>query len=767
MLWSVLLGFLFAPVAPLLYPHTKHILGWLIPLIPLALFGYFVSQINPITDGEIITESYEWVPSLGINLDFRLDGLSLIFALLITGVGTLVFTYAGGYLHYRLGTFYLYLLMFMASMLGVVLADNMLLVFVFWELTSISSYLLISFYNNKDDSREAAKTALIVTGASGLALLAGLTLFGIASETWSLGTAIETFDHHHKLYMPILILIAIGAFGKSAQFPFHFWLPMAMAAPAPVSSYLHSATMVKAGVYLLARMHPALGHTDEWHLLITTIGGITMIMGGYLAWQQTDIKRVLAYTTISALGILVFLLGIGSGIAVKAALVFVVVHALYKCALFMVGGTIDHETGTRDLDHLGGLSQKMPYTAGAAAIAALSMAGLPPLFGFIGKELIYEATLEAKDLPVLGLTVAAFIANLFNVTAAGMVAITPFYGEEKHTPKHAHEAPASMWVPPLILGAFSLGLGLFSVQLYEPILEPMVEAVYGNQYEVHLGLWHGFNTMFALSIVTILGGAGLYMMIQRLRPTAHALDVGTQFGPAVIYQRGFMDGFLWLANQFRQQAMKAHLRYYVRIIVVTVTVAVLSTLLPAIHLNELIHDLDEVRLYELLFMAFIIICTVAIPFQQSRRAVIALLGMVGFVIAVMFLLFSAPDLSMTQFAIETLTVILFVLVIYRLPQFRIHSSMRTRTIDAVLSIAFGGMITLLVLIIINEPFQSQLATFFVENSYKVAKGHNVVNVILVDFRGFDTMGEITVLAIAAIGVFALLKLNVDPIEPEE
>lgn len=758
MLWAVLLPFAIACVLPFADRYLNKNTAWLVASVPLALFAYFANHIPTILDGETVNESIEWVPSLGVDLAFRLDGLSLLFALLVTGIGALVFVYASGYLHHRLGIFMLYLMMFMASMLGVVLADNLVGVFVFWELTSITSYLLISFYNEKEASREAGKTALVVTGAGGLVMLAGLVLMALATDTWSLHGAIEAFDQNHEFYLPILILITVGAFAKSAQFPFHFWLPGAMEAPAPVSSYLHSATMVKAGIYLLARMYPALAGTDEWHLLIAGGGGITMLLGGYLAWQQTDVKRVLAYTTISALGIIVFLLGIGGGLAIKAAMLFVLVHALYKCGLFMVGGSLDHETGTRNLNALGGLLRVMPFTAGAAALGALSMAGIPPLLGFIGKELVYEATLEAEDLPILLLTGAAFFGNLFNVTAAAMVAITPFYGEPKHTPKHAHEAPWNMWLPPIILGLTSLTIGLFSVQIYEPLLKHVVEAVYHKEYEVHLGLFHGLTPMLALSVVTILGGLVLFAMIPRWRPLAQKTDVGEIIGPARWYHEGFMEGFLRPAKWISKLALDAKLRYYVRVILLVFVVMVAIGLargfdMPDIELPE------KIFLHEIALMLIIVVAAFRIPAEQKRLMAIGLLGAIGFSIAILYNLLSAPDLAMTQFAIETLTVILFILVIYSLPEFDKHSEQRTIRIDMAVGAAVAVTVTMLVWVITSESLSSELSQFFVENSYTVAKGHNVVNVILVDFRGFDTMGEITVLAAAAIGVYALLQLD--------
>lgn len=761
MLVAVLSGFILSFLAIPVTRVGRRYAGWIIALLPLALTIYFGSFIQQIQDGDIVKLSYNWVPSLDISLSFYLDGLSLLFALLISGIGTIVVIYASGYLAKddQLEQFYVYILIFMASMLGVVLSNNIITLFIFWELTSISSFLLISYYHTKKESRDAATQALLVTGSGGLAMLAGLVLLGLMSGTWEISELVNSratiLDHY--LYLPMLILVAAGAFTKSAQFPFHFWLPNAMEAPAPVSTYLHSATMVKAGIYLLARLSPSIGGTDEWHWIITVAGGITMVLGGYMAWQQTDVKRILAYTTISALGIIVFLLGIGTGTAVKAAMLFIIVHALYKGALFMVGGSIDHETGTRDITQLGGLRSVMPYTGVAAGVAALSMAGIPPLFGFIGKEVVYEATQHAEEMPVLILTVVAIVANLFNVTAAGMVAIRPFFGEKVDTPKKAHEAPFSMWLGPIALGILSLTFGILSVQLIEPLLVHTVEAVYGKPYEVELGLWHGFNLTLLLSAITIAGGIGLYLNIDRLRATAQEFDIGERFGPTAQYER-FFASINTLAELQSVMILKTVLRNYIRIIISTFVILVSYVLITEADFSKLGTEVN-VRFYEVGILIIIVGGALITTQVRSKLAAVAALGTVGYGVALLYIVFGAPDLAMTQFSIETLTVVLFMLVIYRLPGFIPFSHQNTRIRDGIFATMVGGIMTILVLIITSAPLQSRLTPYFAENSYLKAKGHNIVNVILVDFRGLDTMGEITVLSVAAIGVFALLNLR--------
>jgi multicomponent Na+:H+ antiporter subunit A len=458
---AVLSGFVTAALAAFFRGRLREYAGWLLALLPAGLTVYFLNLlVNP---GMNPWGSYKipWAPNLDIDFSLRVDGLGLLFALLISGIGTLVTIYANGYLKgdQRLNRFFAWLLAFMASMLGVVLSDNLILLFIFWELTSLTSFLLIGFYHDEEASRAAALQALIVTSLGGLVMLAGLVLLGQVAGTYEISALLDRGNavRSSSLYTPILILILIGAFTKSAQFPFHFWLPNAMQAPAPVSAYLHSATMVKAGIYLLARLSPVLGGTQEWLFLVGGIGAATMLAGGFLAIIQTDLKRLLAYSTVSALGMIVHLIGLGSPLAVKAAMVLLVAHALYKGALFLVAGSVDHETGCRDVTRLGGLRGAMPVTAVAGGLAGLSMAGLPPALGFISKELFYETGLEFGAW----LTGAALLAAVFTIYVAGVVGVEPFWGNKQETPKKAHEASLALWLGPLLLSCLGLFFGLF------------------------------------------------------------------------------------------------------------------------------------------------------------------------------------------------------------------------------------------------------------------------------------------------------------------
>lgn len=733
-------------------------LSWLIALLPLALTIYFISQIPAVAHAPQ-TLTIAWMPSLGVELSFYLDGLSLLFALLICGIGTLIVIYGGHYLadDANVKRFYVILLSFMFAMLGLVLADNLILLFVFWELTSLTSYLLIGYKSTSPTARAAALRALLVTGAGGLALMAGLVSVGILTQGWQISSLSAQHDllTASPLYGGVLALILLGAFTKSAQVPLHFWLPGAMEAPTPVSAYLHSATMVKAGVYLLARLNPTLGGTSAWTTVLTVVGGITMLVGAYLALKQLDLKRILAFSTISSLGTLVFLIGIGTKTAIEAAVLFLIVHSLYKGALFMAAGSVDHGTGTRNIQLLSGLRHTMPLTLIGTALAALSMAGIPPLLGFISKELQYEATLETTF--AVGLTAIAIITNICMVAVAGMVTLKPFFGITSESSSHAHESPLGMWLGPLLLGVLALGSALLAESFGELLIAPASSAVYGSEVELHLHLLPSEITpMLVLSIITVAAGIGLFGVYARFRENTKWLD-STWINPTYHFDR-FITALPNIARTLTGFVQHGYLRYYV------ITVALVTSFLVGITLvtkgawaDILPRELD-VLFHEALLVLIIFIAAFTALRTRSRLVAVATLGVVGYSIALIFLLFGAPDLAMTQFTIETLSVILFVLVISRLPRYGQYSIQRARARDAVFAVTVGLLITVLVLLVTLEPLETPVSDYYAQHSYTEAQGHNVVNVILVDFRGFDTMGEISVLSIAALGVFALLKL---------
>ena len=760
MLVAVLACFALAVLAPMVHARTGKASGWLLALLPAALFAYFLTFLPAIGAGETVVQSTGWVSLLDVALTFLLDGLSLLFALLITGIGTFIVIYGGGYLKgdKDIGRFYMFVLMFMGSMLGIVLTSNVISLFIFWELTSITSYLLIGYYHVAERARSAALQALVVTGVGGLALLAGLVLMAMAGGTFELSELLASPDllREHPWYLAVLLLVLAGAFTKSAQFPFHFWLPGAMEAPTPVSAYLHSATMVKAGVYLLARLNPVMGETDAWLYLVGGFGLATMLIASYLALSHTDLKRMLAYTTVAALGTLTFLIGLGTPEAAKAMAVFLLVHALYKAALFMVAGALDHEAGSRHVTELSGLKTIMPVTFWAAVLSAASMAGLLPLFGFIGKELVYESAYHFVPGGWL-LAVIAVLANVAVVAVAGVVALRPFLGPRK-APKgdKVHEAPASMWLGPVLLAVLSVAFGLLPSLVDGSVLAPAAGAVLGEALVFELALWHGFNVVLGLSVVTVALGALLYLSWDPVRAGLRGYDELLGEAPRRRYE-GVLQGILDTAELSTRILQNGVLRNYLIVIIGFTVLLVGGTLLGRSEL-ALWLDVADSRFYEWVVFGLIILGGLAATMLRSRLGPILALGLVGFNVALVFVLFGAPDLAITQFFVETLTVILVVLVLLQLPRHRFKSSRLVRWRDATVAALSGALVTALLLAVTRVPFDDAIPTYFAEASYPVAHGRNIVNVILVDFRALDTLGEIAVLAIAGIGVYALVKL---------
>ncbi len=760
MIAAVLSGFALALVAPWVSHAGRHKAGWALALLPAGLTAYFAAALPTVAAGGAILASLDWVPALEMKFSFRLDGLSALFTVLITGIGTLVVVYSGDYLkgHPRLGQFYAYLLLFMASMLGLVLADNLITLFVFWELTSVSSYLLIGFEHERAEARAAALQALLVTGSGGLALLGGLILLGYTGGSFELTDLLTRggLVRDHALYLPILVLVLAGAFTKSAQVPFHFWLPTAMEAPTPVSAYLHSATMVKAGVYLLARLSPVLGGTDAWAVVVTSFGAATVVLGGVLALRQTDLKRILAYSTVSALGVLTALLGVATPEAAMAGMVFLLGHSLYKGALFLVAGAVDHETGARDVSRLGGLRSAMPQTAFAAGLAAFSMAGLPPALGFIGKESLYEAALHLPggSLWFFG---AAFVGSAALVGVAGIVGVGPFAGPPVATPRHAHEAPLGLRLGPWILAVLGLAAGIAPGAAGQWLVAPAASSVLGDGVQIKLALWHGMTPALGASVLTILCGVAIFAARTVWPRLLAAFDRAGRWGPAGWYDLG-----LAALNATARIQTRILQNGYLRVYLLTI-IAVTVCLTGYAMVNRVDVPLPaawpDARPHEWTVAAVLLLAALAAVRAPSRLAAVTALGAAGYSVAFVFILYGAPDLGMTQFAIETLTVILLVLVLYRLPRFARFSSTAARVRDAVFAGTAGALMTLLLLIATRAPLESRVGTYFSEASVPAAHGRNIVNVILVDFRALDTLGEITVLALAGIGVYALLRLR--------
>lgn len=729
--------------------------GWISIAIPFALFVWFAQFLPTIAAGDTLRWSVDWVPSLDVSISFWLDGLSLTFALLITGIGALVTLYSAQYLgkeeHYP--RFVLYLMSFMVGMLGLVLADNLLALFVFWEITTISSYLLIGYNADEAKSRRSALQALLVTGTGGLAFLAGIVLIGFAAGSFELSEIRQVELRDHPWIVAISILFLAGAFTKSAQFPFHFWLPNAMAAPTPVSAYLHSATMVKAGVYLMARMNPTLGGTELWFWALTIAGGFTAVFASVLAMRQSDIKQVLAYTTLMALGTLTLFIGAGSSAAIKAAMLFLVVHSLYKAALFLMIGIVDHRTGTREAEVLGGLSRAMPLTALAAVLAALSMAGIPPLIGFIGKEFLYKASLELPTA-MLWVTGTAFAASALMFAVGGIVALRPFFGALKDTPKTPTEGPIAMLVGPLLLASLGLGLGLFPDSA-ESLVRPATAAVYGSAVKVDLYLWGGVNTALILSLVTFAVGIIIYALHRKIRATLAAIEARNP----IHFDRGwdrFLDGFAASAKWQTRVLQHGVLRRYIFVIFAFLAL-VISYAIWAKETWRVPLPMDDLLLKHWAVLIFITAGALLTAFSNSRMTAIAALGVVGIGVALIFIMFGAPDVAITQLLVETLVIVLVALAMLRLPYLDPERVAHFRGWDALVAVAVGITTAIVLLAVMAEPLDRRLTDYFEITSWPEAYGRNIVNVILVDFRALDTFGEIAVVVIAALGAFALLR----------
>lgn len=744
-----------APLAQRLAPRRA---GWFCAVPPLILCGWLATQVQTVAAGILLQERYSWIPSLGISLTLRLDGLGLLFALLISGIGVLVLLYASSYLHdhHHLGRFYTYILAFMAAMLGTVLAGDLITLFLFWELTGICSFLLIGFDHERKESRRAALQALLVTGAGGLALLAGLILLGLAAGSSELATVLNSGEQirSHSHYLPILLLILAGAFTKSAQFPFHFWLPGAMAAPTPVSAYLHSATMVKLGVFLLARFFPVLGGTDFWFVCLTATGGFTLLLGAAKAVLRTDLKQILAWTTVSALGGLTLLLGVGTPLAITAAMLFLTVHAFYKSSLFLSCGAVDHSAGSRDINRLGGLGRTMPQVAVAAGLAALSMAGLVPLAGFIAKELFYEATLHAPFSPWL-LTAVAFLGNSLTVMAAVLAGYLPFYQRLRDETLHPHQVDLRLWLPPLLPALLGVAVGLVPAPFGRLLVVPAAVQVVGGAVPVELGLWHGFNPVLLLSLTTLGAGLVLFSLRKRLVSVVQVRRKSGGWGAEQIYDL-LLRALPRLAVAVTLRLQSGQLRYYLMAVTGTAVVLMAAALVTGSgEAGPLPHP--DGSLLEWFAALVILSGALMTSITSSRLAAVASLGVVGYGVALIYIIFGAPDLAMTQFCIETLSIILFVLVLHRLPHFTVLSSTACRLRDLLIALGIGSVMTWLVWRAVTQPLIPSLSTWFLEQSLPAGHGRNVVNVILVDFRALDTLGEITVLAVAALGVYGMLK----------
>ncbi len=733
---------------------------YLAALLPAGLFALLAVGLRRTADHHTFLWAVDWIPSLGVGLALRLDGLSMLFGLVITGVGAIVTLYSGAYLggHPHGGRYQVLLQGFMLAMVGLVLADDLILLFVFWELTTFTSFLLIGFEHEKAAARESARQALLVTGAGGLAMLAGFVLIGMAGGTHAMGPLLASGDllRESPYYPAILILVLVGAFTKSAQLPFHFWLPNAMTAPTPISAFLHSATMVKAGIYLLTRLHPVLSGTTAWTLSLTLFGAATALTGSILALGQKDMKRVLAYTTLMGLGILTLFLGGTQTATLVAALTFFLVHALYKSALFLVVGILDHETGSRRLDAVRGLASKMPLTACATAAAALSMAGFPLFFGFIGKEIMYAGALNMDVAPQV-FTAVAVGANALMTAVAGILFIRPFLGRFDATQPAVHEAPWVLFIGPLLLGGTGILFGVIPWWVAKWLVQPAVYVLGHAGQPVKLTLFHGWNLPLLLSVVTLTLGAAIYGLrapIARfLEGWATRWPVGWESG----YDRA-LQGIQWSGGLQRRFFQNGSLHHYL-FVVMAAFAGLCAWQLVAGGMWPLPMRPPALAYREWLLVGLETVAVATVVLSRRRLIAIAALGVVGAGLALIFLMYGAPDVALTQLLVETLTVIIVAVVLLRLPGLRDRAcgDRPLRIADGLLAFAVGTVVTVMLLNAGRLPLDRAVTTFYEKQSFVAAHGRNIVNVILVDFRALDTLGEITVVALAGLASYALIR----------
>jgi len=770
----VALPFVGALFAAMLSPNARNAEAWLAGTTATGGLAIAISAYPMISHGGVIRHTIEWVPALGLSITLRLDGFAWLFSILITGIGLLVVVYARYYMSPKdpVARFYALLLAFMGAMQGLVVSGNLILLAIFWELTSIFSFLLIGYWHHNQAARDGARMALTITGTGGLCLLLGMVLMGQMAGSYDLdavlaaGAAIRS----HPLYVPTLLLILAGALTKSAQFPFHFWLPNAMAAPTPVSAYLHSATMVKAGVFLLTRFWPVLSGTPEWFTLVGLAGLTTLLLGAYFAIFQQDLKGLLAYSTISHLGLITSLLSFGSPLAAVAAIFHMVNHATFKASLFMAAGIIDHEAGTRDMRRLSGLFRAMPFTATLAMVASAAMAGVPLLNGFLSKEMFFAEAIEEHQRSLLDRIApyVATVAGAFAVAYSVRFIHTVFFGPRPtDLPKEPHEPPALMRRPIELLVILCVVVGTIPALSIGPFLNAGVIAVLGERTpQYSLSVWHGFNIPLLMSIIAMVAGLGLYWLLRGyLRDCEEGPPFFRNFKGQRIFERVLVTVSWRWARMLEGVLATRRLQPQMRLLVAAAVLAGIWAMWGMGHAipSLSVHGLDPVLG---VLWAIGAVCAVAAAYQAKyhRLAALILMSGAGLASCISFVWLSAPDLAVTQLLVEIVTTVLILLGLRWLPKRQqipaddsAHSKRLRRHRDFALSVASGIGVAVLSYFMMLTPRAPSVGDFYLERAYSEGGGTNVVNVILVDFRGFDTMGEIVVLAIVALTVFALLR----------
>ncbi len=740
--------------------------------VALAVVALLLLQAPAVFAGQVVHAAAEWVPAIGLDADLRLDGLALMFALLISGIGVLIVIYAAFYLRAGpggdpAGKFFSQLMLFMAAMLGIALSDNVLLLVVFWELTSVSSFLLVGYWGSHPkkgpDARAGARMALAVTGGGGLVMLAGMVLLGDIAGTFSI-SALLTLGPQVQAdprYPLALVLILVGCFTKSAQLPFHFWLPEAMAAPTPVSAYLHSATMVKAGLFLMMRLYPVLGGSGLFEAIVASVGLLTMLFAASVALFRHDLKALLAYSTVSHLGLITFLIGLATPMSAVVAVFHILNHAAFKAALFMCAGIVDHETGTRDLRRLGGLMSMLPVVGTLSIIAAAAMAGIPPFNGFISKEMMLDEALHAGGriwgsfgwlVPVLA-TLGGLASMAYSLR---LVHDLFFNGPPRDMPvAQPHAPPWGMQAPVLLLVGVCIAVGLLPMTLAGPMVALAAGAMLGAPAPVFsLALWHGLNLPLLMSAIAVAGGAALYFGLAAGRRLHRHEAVG--LSAKAVFTLG-VDRLFGLAGRFTMRLENGSLQRYagwmVALAIVLAAWPFFDGPLPGTGERVL---LPATPLALMLWAILVAVCVALVRGHHQRFLAVVLTGVVGLITALSFLGFSAPDLALTQLSVEVVSTVLLLMGLALLPPLTPRESSRGRKLrDAVLAIGGGAGIATLAWLVMTRDHDS-IAWYFLAHSLPAGGGSNVVNVILVDFRGYDTFGEITVLGIAGVGVLALM-----------
>ncbi|ERH51807.1 monovalent cation/H+ antiporter subunit A [Pseudomonas simiae] len=772
----LLLPFIGSCLAALL-PHnarnTESLLAGLVALVGTIQVALLYPQI---AHGGVIREEFMWLPSLGLNFVLRMDGFAWLFSMLVLGIGTLVSLYARYYMSPDdpVPRFFAFFLAFMGAMLGLVISGNLIQIVFFWELTSLFSFLLIGYWHHRADARRGAYMALMVTGAGGLCLLAGVMLLGHIVGSYDMDRVLAAGDQirAHSLYPVMLALVLIGALSKSAQFPFHFWLPHAMAAPTPVSAYLHSATMVKAGVFLLARLWPSLSGSEEWFWIVGGAGALTLLLGAYCAMFQNDLKGLLAYSTISHLGLITLLLGLNSPLAAVAAVFHILNHATFKASLFMAAGIIDHESGTRDIRKLSGLVKLIPFTATLAMVASASMAGVPLLNGFLSKEMFFAETvfISSTAWVEIALPLIATIAGTFSVAYALRFTVDVFFGPPAtHLPHTPHEPPRWMRAPVELLVFTCLLVGIFPAQVVGSILAAAALPVVGGELpEYSLAIWHGWNAPMIMSLVAMSGGVVLYLLLRKQLKRGRF-----KYPPIISYfngKRGFERSLVVMMRGVRKIEKRISTKRLQTQLFLLVLVAVIGGMIPMLNSGLSWGDRPKIpgSIVFVTLWLLAIACALGAAWQAKyhRLAALTMVSVCGLMTCVTFVWFSAPDLALTQLVVEVVTTVLILLGLRWLPR-RIEEvsplpntlrKARIRRVrDFLLSTVVGGGMALLSYAMLTRQTPNDISSFYLSRALPEGGGSNVVNVMLVDFRGFDTLGEITVLGAVALTVYALLR----------